>query len=567
MKIKDILLYFPRGFYSTVAKTYRADIDDKAKDKIIEEGMYHFVPNEKVAQAIVDSEYLKPATGGVMKYINSYGTPVACMFMGKPDADNFTKNLTGTKIENNPYVNPCMIATAVKVSPTSKEDLKNYKLRNLSDDAILYEGYCVLPHEKITIEKLVPDLVRDENNNPIKNSKGDYTVAFRKIKPEEMIEGSDIYLAQKDYLDYMKLKAKEYGYSKNDHMVGKINNYITNVVDQSRMESQKATEGIKQNLNGNLNNIFSKFKNFIKKISTPKIEDTVENVLDNFEFGMKNPFQDKKFGTFIAKTQSEKGLEQIKLKDALVDLNSSKEGEYLKKKYEISKDIVTKSGIHGKNHTNRVLINSAIIAKQEGMFENDSTNRIKDILMMAAICHDIGRIGDNGPHAARSARKIEKMDLKFLDGKEYLKDDKNLLKAIVDAHEGKPDKIYKTIKKYGVADKDKELALKLSSILRDADALDRVRIDSVRLTTTKVNLNPNYLVNDTSKKLVVGAYELENLTKNKSMESIFEFGKEKTENEFDKKYKVDANVKENKDILKEDVNKKNKEQDFGGPEL
>ena len=82
MKIKDFLLYMPRGFYTTLLKSYRAELIDKVKNEILKKGMYHFVHNEEVANKIVASEYLKPASGS-MKYVNSYGTPVACLFMRK----------------------------------------------------------------------------------------------------------------------------------------------------------------------------------------------------------------------------------------------------------------------------------------------------------------------------------------------------------------------------------------------------------------------------------------------------------------------------------------------------
>ena len=82
MKINDFLLYMSRGLYSSVAKTYRANLDENLKNRILKEGLYHFVYDEKIAEKIVQSEYLKPSSG-YMKYINSYGTPVACMFLRK----------------------------------------------------------------------------------------------------------------------------------------------------------------------------------------------------------------------------------------------------------------------------------------------------------------------------------------------------------------------------------------------------------------------------------------------------------------------------------------------------
>lgn len=170
-----------------------------------------------------------------------------------------------------------------------------------------------------------------------------------------------------------------------------------------------------------------------------------------------------------------------------------------------------------------------MIARNEGILDQDNDNRIKEILSTAAMYHDIGRVLDNGPHAARGARKIKKMDLKYSDGKPYSEEDKKIVMALVESHEGKPDKINKMIKKYGIKEEDIDLVTSLNSVVRDADALDRVRIDSNRTFSYKVDLNPKFLVNDTSKRLINSAYQLEFLSKRvPNMNNILRFGKPKT---------------------------------------
>ena len=560
MKIKDMMLYLPRGFIGTLAKYYRTDLDDKIKDKILEDGLYHFA-SEKTANLIVSSERLNPATKGIFsKYVNSYGTPVACMFSGAPDIDNFIKNITNYDTKNNPYINPCMVSTAVKILPENKEQLKNYKIRNLSDSSVLYEGYCVLPHERVSVKKMVPDLVRDENGNPIRNQNGEYQIKFREARNEELIEGSNLYLAQKDYLDYIKQKAIELGYSKdNEGKLNKINNKINNIVDQGRMESQITIDNIKENSDMNLNNLYNRFKLFLSRIKTQKLENSIENVIQDFKFGLKNPYQDKKFGEFVSEIQSKKGLEQLSLETVLKELIQSEEGKYFSNKYKNIESNIKGSNTHGKSHADRVLINSMIIAKKEGILEEDKNNRIKDILITAAAYHDIGRVLDSGPHAGRSARKINKMDLKFSDGTEYSREDKKLLMAIVESHEGKTEKINKMIKKYKITNlEDVKIATELSTVLRDADALDRVRLDLVTPVSTKVNLNPKYLKTDTAKRLVVEAYELENLSKKKSIQSILNYGKKNEVEKFSEQYQVSEkelslnNVQQEKGKIRED---------------
>ena len=65
------------------------------------------------------------------------------------------------------------VATAIKFTP-NMEDLKNYTCRALTDEAMMYEGYCILPENAVQKIKMAPDLVRDEAGNPIKNENGQF---------------------------------------------------------------------------------------------------------------------------------------------------------------------------------------------------------------------------------------------------------------------------------------------------------------------------------------------------------------------------------------------------------
>ena len=56
-----------------------------------------------------------------------------------------------------PNVNPTMKLYTVKILPKSKEELVNYKVRSLSDDVIMYEGYCKLMSDEVKKVQLVPD--------------------------------------------------------------------------------------------------------------------------------------------------------------------------------------------------------------------------------------------------------------------------------------------------------------------------------------------------------------------------------------------------------------------------
>lgn len=174
-------------------------------------------------------------------------------------------------------------------------------------------------------------------------------------------------------------------------------------------------------------------------------------------------------------------------------------------------------------HNNRVAVHAMLIGKHEGLFENDTDHKIKDILLTAAYLHDIGRIGNNGPHAKRGARLVEKLDLKFTDGRTYSREDKNLLKLLVEGHEGKDKNFEKLVKKYRIPDDRKKLAQDMLFVIKDADALDRVRIDTSLPFYMKTDLNPNYLRTDTSKRLLNASYELENLHKNVEFSDILSY--------------------------------------------
>ncbi len=256
----------------------------------------------------------------------------------------------------------------------------------------------------------------------------------------------------------------------------------------------------------------------------------------------------------------------------------SKDGEFFYKKYGQIEGAITRSGIHGKSHTDRVALQAMIIARNEGIFEDDRNNRIKDILATVAMYHDIGRVLDSGPHANRGARKIAKMDLRYSDGKSYSEEDRKMVMALVEAHEGKPNKIDKMIKKYGIQNpEDVNLLRRLNSVVRDADALDRVRIDQ-EFPTYKVNLRPEFLVNNTSKRLINASYQLEFLTKKvPNINNILRFGRkeltaaekmQEVSKEFDERIRVDNTPVLDNSITQENsneiqINHPNREDDQG----
>lgn len=547
-KVRGIAEKLTGGVQGTLGKIPKFELTEKVKEESIKSGLYHFVKDDYIADTIIESGYLRPSDN-----ITSYGRKSAFMFCGGPSIDNYTKNLiSSSKI--NPYISPTIVTTAIKFRVQEK-DLANYKFRGLQDGCFSYEGYCILSKDAIQKVKMVPDLVRDFNGVPVKNDDGEYDVAFRVALPEELSKDKNTYMAKQDYLQYMKKKAIEYGYlRKNGKPKTKLETKITTYKDIFRMENDVSRENIDKNMLDISYSIIDRLKGIFSKKTN--IEKSAEECLKDFSFKNKNPYRDKSFALAVADFQSKEGLRQLDLNDVLPDFTQSKEGEFFYNKYSKIESSITKTGIHGKGHTNRVSLLAMIIASNEEIFKNDDNNRIKDILVTSAIYHDIGRILYVGPHSNHSAKKVAKMDLRYLDGKLYSKEDKKMVMALIESHEGKPSKIDKMIKKYKIQDENNiNLLRDLNAVVRDADALDRVRLDFNSLFNYKVDLNPKFLVNDTSKMLINASYQLEFLTKRvPNVNNILNFGKKESktkqkEKKFHNEMKVDNIPVINKEFI------------------
>ncbi len=102
-------------------------------------------------------------------------------------------------------------------------------------------------------------------------------------------------------------------------------------------------------------------------------------------------------------------------------------------------------------------------------------------------------------------------------------EDRNILQAIVEAHEGKDKNMEKICEKYKISQENKEYTMKLMTIIKDADALDRVRLDHNSTFRMETNLDPRYLRNDSAKQLLNASYQLETLTDKVSFDRILAY--------------------------------------------
>jgi len=156
----------------------------------------------------------------------------------------------------------------------------------------------------------------------------------------------------------------------------------------------------------------------------------------------------------------------------------------IKKEYFLVPD-----SIHGILHTKRVLLLSYII----GLYENLNSQDLK-VVLTAAKYHDIGRTNDNydETHGILSFNKMIQLKLVNKDMKDI-----HILKFIIDNHCISDDQGIENLKNYPITDKNR--AIHLYYILKDADGLDRVRLRDTDI---------EYLRLPISKKLPLAAQQI-----------------------------------------------------------
>jgi hypothetical protein len=124
-------------------------------------------------------------------------------------------------------------------------------------------------------------------------------------------------------------------------------------------------------------------------------------------------------------------------------------------------------GIHGITHTKRVLFLVELLAALENLAEPD-----RDILSVAAVYHDIGRVSDGvgTGHGYASISKAEQFSLIHMPNPE----DYAIVKYLVEVHCIHDREAFALVEEYGL--QQPERAQGLLKFFKDADGLDRVRI-------------------------------------------------------------------------------------------
>jgi len=299
MILKNLAVLFPSEIWTILTKFAKTKIDEKSANYIEENGLYHFTPNEEVAQLIIKSGYIKESNA-----VLSYGIPASFLFAGKPDIDAFIKNMADSA-ENNPLLNPEKVYYAIKINP-DKRDLSNYKMR-IQDNVILHEGKCILEDDKVEIKQLVIDLVKDKDGNEV--------LGFRERTKEEiertttdMKEFNGRMMAipnarftkntpSEECLKVIEDEKKRLGY--------RFNGNLTNLSHIVQIDNEKSKNATK--------NIWNSLKNFIVKLrkgrQTQKIDENpnakTSRLISDIEQGRidtKKPVLDDKYVNTIFAT-------------------------------------------------------------------------------------------------------------------------------------------------------------------------------------------------------------------------------------------------------------------------
>lgn len=162
---------------------------------------------------------------------------------------------------------------------------------------------------------------------------------------------------------------------------------------------------------------------------------------------------------------------------------------------------------HNIDHVERVLFYSMYMAEELGL-----TPQQMNILVEAAKYHDSGRVNlhTDTNHAELSAIKL----IDDLEGK-YPPEDLNIMATVIEYHEAGDSMadVNKIFSKYNIEPNEVADVYKMATILKDADALDRVRFPN--------NLKTEYLRNDLASQLVKSSYQIQELRAHEILSNDF----------------------------------------------
>lgn len=223
--------------------------------------------------------------------------------------------------------------------------------------------------------------------------------------------------------------------------------------------------------------------------------------------------------------------------DMKVDMNSSsfqKILDMISNSELYKKEFFTSSFQHNIYHIQRVMLFSQIIAQNEGISKKNFT-----LLLLAAALHDSGRTRDrkdfeHGKNSAEIAKEYIQNNINSIS-----EEDVKIIQIAIEYHttqeKGKGriniTELKELCQKYNVSMANLERIEIISSILKDADALDRTRFDTQNTLNTdslRTNTARNKFLIDFAKKvnqefartILNSDYNYENLVENDTVKTL-----------------------------------------------
>ena len=197
-------------------------------------------------------------------------------------------------------------------------------------------------------------------------------------------------------------------------------------------------------------------------------------------------------------------------------------------------EFFTSSFQHNIYHIQRVMFFSQIIAQNEGISEKDLK-----LLLLAAALHDSGktrdrRDGEHGKNSAEIAGEYLQNNINSIS-----KEDIKIIQIAIEYHTIREDEkgrinvteLKEICQKYNVSIANLERIEIISSILKDADALDRTRFDTqntLNIDSLRTNTARNKFLIDFAKKvnqefartILNSNYNYENLVENDAVKTL-----------------------------------------------
>ena len=241
------------------------------------------------------------------------------------------------------------------------------------------------------------------------------------------------------------------------------------------------------------------------KILVPKTIDNKKNYCYNkFKLIFKD---DKNKGLFMDsvileklfdKKTNEKDIDKKRLYEMINTICTSKQFEIFKEVMNnVKNEYFIEDNIHGLSHNERVAILAMFIAIKEGLADEDLK-----IVLKSAIYHDIGRKTNEKNHGKASADLL--LEHKDEIAPEFDAVDLNVVRFLCESHtidDREKSVLDKNmLEKYSLV--ESPTLVKMTKILKDADALDRVRL------TRFGKIDTDYLRTDSAKEMVQIAKDL-----------------------------------------------------------